>query len=401
MKLEATLASHRVAEFENVFGKLNKRALKLGLAPLVLTVGEEWTEIKKERGNGGYLVDVVYRWTPVAVEGETPIIEGWELIAHIETEAGINLINKISEKFEVPVAYRESKPFCEHCGTHRVKKYTYVIRNIESGEFMRVGKSCLKDFFDKDVAAYLSWVERWTSLVDELGEDDDGFWGYGGFLPSDAPVRDIIAIAIGQVALFGYAKADSDNPTKYAVSDWFFGKPPMDSRAAAAWRKWHEEVKEAADYEKADEVLKYIEESTDTSEFMHNVKAMVGRGWASARYFGYIVGVIPGYLGWVEREAAKKADAEKFPMVSEWAGNVKERKTWNVRVMGRKVGEGYYGYWELIRFRTEDGLTLAWFNSGRFVEPELGDELSITGTIKKLDEYQGMKQTMLSRVKVN
>jgi hypothetical protein len=42
--------------------------------------------------------------------------------------------------------YAERECSCDHCGLNRLRKKVFVLRNQETGAFMLVGKSCVKDF---------------------------------------------------------------------------------------------------------------------------------------------------------------------------------------------------------------------------------------------------------------
>ena len=84
------------------------------------------------------------RFIQVEAEG-TAIINDWQFIASVEhTEKG-NIINRVCD-IEVPERYYTGSPVCEHCNSNRYRKYTYIVRNVSTGEFKQVGKSCLNDF---------------------------------------------------------------------------------------------------------------------------------------------------------------------------------------------------------------------------------------------------------------
>ena len=81
--------------------------------------------------------------------------------------------------------------------------------------------------------------------------------------------------------------------------------------------------------------------------------------------------------------------------------------------MGREVGDklvlpltidsvryldGQYGTCSLITYHTESGAVVMWFAS-KYIEVEVGKQVTIKGTVKKLDEFRGVRQTVLTRVK--
>ena len=84
------------------------------------------------------------RFIDVEVEG-TAIVNGWQFAASLEYTDKGNIISGV-EGIEIPERYYKCAPWCEHCKTARDRKYSFIVRNTESGEFKQVGKACLKDF---------------------------------------------------------------------------------------------------------------------------------------------------------------------------------------------------------------------------------------------------------------
>jgi hypothetical protein len=63
--------------------------------------------------------------------------------------------------------------------------------------------------------------------------------------------------------------------------------------------------------------------------------------------------------------------------------------------------DGDYGVSTLYSLETEDHMSVKWFASRSALGTECdGKVLTLTGTIKKCDEYKGVKSTTLTRVKV-
>jgi hypothetical protein len=62
--------------------------------------------------------------------------------------------------------------------------------------------------------------------------------------------------------------------------------------------------------------------------------------------------------------------------------------------------EGEYGLKTIMNYRTADGSKVTWFASG---DPgdgmtEIGKEYDVMASVKKHDQYQGIAQTVLTRV---
>jgi hypothetical protein len=114
----------------------------------------------------------------------------------------------------------------------------------------------------------------------------------------------------------------------------------------------------------------------------------------------------PKQMKWVRNmpgEMAKRAkareDAQEARKGSEWVGSVGERlRGLAVTVMFETHIESEWGGAKLVKFTDGDGNEFGWFGSGVAIyDLKKGDEVILTGTVKKHDTYQGIKQTMLTR----
>lgn len=122
----------------------------------------------------------------------------------------------------------------------------------------------------------------------------------------------------------------------------------------------------------------------------------------------------PGFLGdlasklrqrWTlsdrQLEAAAKvldarAEREAQDEASVHVGEIKDRIEFEGKVEFTTERDGYYGVTTIIKFRSNDGNVFTWFASG-VQTYQRGDRVKVRGTVKKHDEYRGVKQTVLSR----
>jgi hypothetical protein len=65
-----------------------------------------------------------------------------------------------------------------------------------------------------------------------------------------------------------------------------------------------------------------------------------------------------------------------------------------------KYIEGQWGTTTLVSFEDKPGNLIKWFASVDLDDINTGDVVDIKATVKKHDEYQGVKQTMVSRAKI-
>ncbi len=152
---------------------MNKRAVRLGLDKLVLTLGER-TAVKTKGPTG---LDYTVFVNEVEVAGCLPCIEGWSCVARIEfTELG-NLVHCAPGVDDLDSSYRTVKNKCDHCNTNRIRNDILVLRGSE-GQEICVGRNCVADFVRSGGAEGLIWYASWLGS-DICGERDED-WEMGG-----------------------------------------------------------------------------------------------------------------------------------------------------------------------------------------------------------------------------
>jgi ssDNA-binding Zn-finger/Zn-ribbon topoisomerase 1 len=116
--------------------------------------------------------------------------------------------------------------------------------------------------------------------------------------------------------------------------------------------------------------------------------------------------------GRAERERAERESDHEDALVENAARDVKARSDWLDAEAGDRVDveatvvltmsvESFYGESRLVVFRTDEGNALKTFGTGLSLwGPQRGDLVTVRGTVKDFDTYEGEKQTVLTRVKV-
>lgn len=103
------------------------------------------------------------------------------------------------------------------------------------------------------------------------------------------------------------------------------------------------------------------------------------------------------------KEVVKAAKEANMPeSLSEYIGEEKERlRDLSVVLTGSRIINTSYGSSILYTFKMDENV-LTWFCSGRGLSEDIhnGDTVFLTGTVKKHEVYNGVKQTILTRCKV-
>ncbi len=105
-------------------------------------------------------------------------------------------------------------------------------------------------------------------------------------------------------------------------------------------------------------------------------------------------------LGVAERIIAENKKNTAMDDASEHVGDIKERIDFEGIILGVYGAEGYYGHTDIVRIRDLQGNVFTWFASD-YTRLDRDQRVSVRGTVKKHDEYKGVKQTVLTRCKIN
>jgi hypothetical protein len=99
---------------------------------------------------------------------------------------------------------------------------------------------------------------------------------------------------------------------------------------------------------------------------------------------------------WAEERAAER----KRNAGSEYVGEVGARWSFSLKLEKLIKINGHYGLSTLHKFRDGDGNVVIWFKTGGPCGNYEGAEYLVTGRIKAHKEYDGIKQTVLTRCKM-
>lgn len=397
--------------------KLNRRAAKLSCPLVELTIEaerlHEWEEPPKDDWLGiGRPRLKRQKQVQVRVEGEAPVLAGWQLQAVVEHTASGNLIHKAPGVEGLSDEYRTMPATCDHCAKSRARKETFVVRHAETGEVKRVGRRCLRDFLGHhdpkailDYASIMLSIERALSPDDYLGWLGEQYW----------ELVDVLRASAAAIMVFGWV---SRGAVRAGAID---GKGPTVATADRVggimgnWDRLDREDREAlqakADraMELADETLAWAQEIPPTTgdDYLANLRVLAHEETISAtgkkahRTLGLAVSMVSAYQRHTqreqEREERRQREAETAK-TSEYIGEAGKRGEFTLRLTGKRYLDSQYGVTTLHLFQDLDGNQAAWFASSADLEE--GRTYRIKATVKRHEEYKGVKRTTLSRCTV-
>lgn len=366
--------------------KINARAAKRGWTGR-LTVEHETAEVTEENEAG---IEVTRKVFLVQITGTPPKYEGWTFLAVLDWHsAGGELITRMAPgvDFEGTIDRTNLRPgACDHCGMVRDRKDIYLVRNDE-GRTLQVGSTCIKDFLG------------WSAMPCFISQDDsdavfEGTGASGRWV--DFAVEDVLAIAWALIKRDGFRPASFDNSTKWDVLS------VLDPRGERQ-KKFAQDIRAevAAARPQAEQIRAYVlsDDFKGDSEYVVNLRVACRANYITARAFGLVVSAPQAWARAIERDLTRKA--EKAALCNEHVGAVGDKLELTVTVKAIRPVDNGFGTSYLYMMTDAAGHAIRWFSSSKALGDEVTGELvTIKGTVKKLDEYNGAKQTVLTRCKV-
>jgi len=386
--MEAQLFNIPSANMEKLAKKiktLNKKALKAGTGEIKLT-----TISKTVDKNDDGTVNVTFQ---VALEGETPRINGWTFIARLDHNtdpSGESNLIYVMPSEDLPEHFRNAAANCEHCGWQRRRRDTYILQNEDSGEYKQVGRTCIQDFIGIDPARIAEQAERYTKAFSFIEEAREHGWG-GMNDHRDIHLPAYLAWVSLSIREYGwisgreaYENFDKVSTASQAVGNMFATYKPLLPTDE------DKELAEAA-------IAHVLALDTADNDFIFNINAIAKQNYLDWKATGLAAAIMFVYNRHLEDEAKRKAAADLSK--SEHIGALKERLEMEVRVIGKRWVDSHFGASALIRMLDANDNLLITFSGGAFGEDvNIDDKVTIRGTVKKHDEFKGVRQTVLNRV---
>ncbi len=299
-----------------------------------------------------------------------------------------NLTSNSDSPVEIPIKYRTAKSICEHCNSDRQRNKTVLLQNT-NGDFIQVGTTCIKEYTGIDAADVISiYADIHDIVLQDLELDRERVGNY----PAYAKTLDYLTACIQLVIEKGYRK---ETVGTNALATKF-----------EAWELLSTEWQGIKYSAIADNVVKYFRENSFTNDFLNNIKIYLENEYTKAS--GFVAYAYIAYQKQIELDTKRVAE-EEHRKQSEYVGSIKD-KFQSELIYKRTISyDTIYGTQYIHLFEDENGNQYKW-KTGKILgywNPDNewtyidGDsKVKIKGTIKDHSEYNGVKQTEITRCKV-
>ena len=373
-----------IEKFEKKIEKLNKKAQKLDVEPIIMEILGTEIELRDD----GFEVPC---YNVKLSQNQEVKINGYEFVGKLERNMGDTFLYKGNNI--VPSSQKEVR-VCQHCNSNRTRKLLYILKD-ENDNFITVGKSCLIDYIGhqnaEKIANYYYSVMRFLTSDDLLLHNEDDEFYIGSVQPTLFSIDQILRASIVSIKDRGYYKTDSENgePTKSDVYGIIFPKTEREKV-----------LREEMDNIPKTEIDKYkniILDMDTSSSYIENLQLIIKDGYVGHNFLGYAVSIIPTVTRQLEKNEIKKVE-----MKSNYVGEVGEKIEVNTKFYRYSFYDrisNYTGQYEKINIYTfidDNGNHIVWKTTST-EDFDIGDEVGIKGKVKEHSEFNGLKQTIVTR----
>ena len=407
--MKFSIPEDNIEALEKKLTRIRNKCAKYGCEYRYERVGDHYEEItfpaKNPVGPDRAYTETVH-FIDIEVEGKAAV-NGWRFAATLDFTDKGNIIHGV-EGLEIPSRYYTCEPWCEHCQRSRGRRSSFIVFNEENGEFKQVGSSCLRDFTGGLSAENVAQFESFFKICEEASEYDISYSGGRSYFKTD----DFLTVAAETIRIYGYAKRDGEAiPTASRAEDIYRVEYGMRLGVCAKEiREMYDEavsrgldIKRKESVELAATVKKWITENERDDNYFHNLKVACSLDYCDGSKIGLLVSSFPAYDRNLEMEAEKRdreAKEAEARAKSSWLGNVGDKVSFTVsdfRVISS--WETQWGSTCVYKFVDTEGHECTW-KTNNWVNDRRIIGATITGKVKGLNEYRGIKQTELTRCMV-
>lgn len=379
------IPSENASALSDKLNKLARKATKLGFSVVYHFTGNTRIEsLVQYDSDGKALYTSAVKLLELTVEGQEPIIEGWQFVAVLQHESNGNVIRQ-SRLFsgELPEVYRTIDPKCDHCGLNRNRKDTYILRNVQSGSFQQVGSGCLVDFIGHgDPNSVAAYFESLLEIDAELEESSEVRGGFGEMMIATTDYLKFVCATINKYGWVSRSKANGDIPT-------------ADLAIEVASRPNNYQINLSGCQEEAERAVEWcLATWGNGNEYQHNVYVIAGKSWLSPRDFGLIASLIPAY---------RKAQSEGIKSGG-FVGKQGEKLSLSLTHVATFTSPNRYGGRRSVtyinKFITPDNKIVVWMTDTWDGNDHKGETLRVVATVKAHNLFGNEQQTIITRAKI-
>ena len=388
--IKLTLNTLNLDYVNNLIEKFNLKAEKLGKKQLETFYSEVYFD-DTDKNDIKELVDINIKQLEEFRLGD------YEVVAQIDHTYPVkNFIKSYTNiTTEQENEYQHLESNCQHCNFKRKRNYTFILKNLETEEFIQVGKTCLKDFTGHDILKSLNYFDLFEELQFELlncYKSDKKIQFYS--------INKILGMIHDEIKLHGYKSSKmkyegridmtTGDIIKYRVKD-IMSSIYENKRVIPTVNKEDESyINEVKNYILS---FDYKMENESLQDFYKSLQNIIKYDYCKFNDISILATMFTTYD--ILKQKEKKEDNKN---ISNYVGSIGDKIKIEVTLRGKFSYETQYGYMCISLFVDRNGNVYKWVSKNT-LNIKLGEFITIQGTIKNHEIYQGEKQTVLTRCK--
>lgn len=390
--VQVFIPSSKMGEFLHKIDSIQSAAKKLELPAWIVEVSEpEWRPVSVygiDLYGKSVCSKMLMEGCPVSITGEPPVLGGWKFLAKVEHNKDGNLIKGMGGD-DLPIEWHECAPNCDHCGTNRQRKTTFMLENVENGEMKQIGSSCIADFtgdMARDPMKIASMYDHLMLIEKEFDYDPE--WDMSGGLAHFGISPEKLMAATLKIVQEDGGYLSKEKAEKINCLN------TGERLRSAFWGKGQEVHPDEAQISQAPEIVGWLKgQNTVSSLWLRNIAVLCNREAVTFKDAGLLAS---GYVAW-NQELSRSLRKENGS--GEWIGE-KGAKVTIQATLDQKTGfDTAFGFKHILTFRDDAGNGLVWKTQSPPYGLVLGSTYNLQATVKDHGEYRDEKQTEIIRAK--
>ena len=380
------LNSEELAATRAKVAKLQHRAVRKGFTGRIDLAAVPATRGYQSPGG----LPVTVHGFDVTIIGEPPRYQGWRFVAAVDAVEGGTIL-RYPPGGGIQVSNDQIRAGeCDHCHTTRDRRSTILVAHDDTDQVLQVGRSCLKDFLGHNTLPVFLTTDE---VANTLG---------GGLAgpPAAWDVHSVLTYAAAAVEAFGWTPASASEYGRVPTRDLV--------RLALTGGRGADQLR--------DQLAPYLSEATarapristdllagltGDSGYEANLATVLRGEAVEARHLGLAVSAITVHQR-LSADRARETSRREAAETVDYAGTVGEKVTLTGTVRTAMRVDGFtYRSPDQVLLVVDCGTAVAKMTTAAAwaYALKVGDPLTVTGTVKAHTEWNGIKQTVLTRPK--
>lgn len=300
---------------------------------------------------------------------------------------------------------RPTSHVCDHCGTNRDRKHTYLLQDKKTGEVKQVGKSCMQAFtgVEPSLWAFDASFDRFASR--NTNKDKNAQYMH---TPDDIVAIAYIVSNHGKDYISGNRSMISgETPTAHRVQQVLnYLKHPGRIAVTPHEKDCENIVRMAGSLDQS--VIDSIKQSAQntTGNYGENLKAAMSSQLVTEKHVGIAASAVSTHKRQQAQKVKKEQEKNNPRHTLEEVKALYPEKT---KIASKPVRiastHSYLGFNDrkvnLITFQDDNGDVFTWHSTAKGSDKlKIGDTLNLSATVKTHNTWKDEPQTVITRAKV-